>query len=259
MRTGVYASLKFFIFTQAGGLFMLLSILGLYFIPRQRNRRPIPLTTRCCSEPTCRRRPPSGSCSASSSPLLVKLPAVPFHPWLPDAHTEAPPRAALSLPACCSRPAPTAFCASCCRSFRRRPRHRAGQCMVIAVIGIIYGAVLSFAQTDLKRLVAYTSVSHMGFVLLGIFAWNTDSHAGRGHADACPRREHRRAVHHRRHDPGTDPYPGHGQMGGFWSIAPRLSGIGPGLRPGLARPSRVRQFHGRIHGAPRDLPGPVLR
>ena len=73
----------------------------------------------------------------------------------------------------------------------RPPRAFAPVAMALGVVGILYGAVLAFAQTDLKRLVAYTSVSHMGFVLLGIFAWNRAGAAGRGDADDLPRPQHR--------------------------------------------------------------------
>ena len=80
-----------------------------------------------------------------------------------------------------------------CRCFPRPPRASRRSRWRWASPGILYGAVLAFGQTDLKRLVAYTSVSHLGFVLLGIFAWNQPGAAGRGHADARARRQHRRA------------------------------------------------------------------
>ena len=86
--------------------------------------------------------------------------------------------------------------------------------------------MLAFAQTDFKRLVAYTSVSHLGFVLLGVFAWNHAGAAGRGDADDLPRPQHRRALHlvgalqERMHTRDLD------RMGGLWATIPRLGGVG---------------------------------
>ena len=131
--------------------------------------------------------------------------------------------------------------------------------LVLAVIGILYGAFLSFAQTDLKRLVAYTSVSHMGFVLLGIFAWSRTSLQGA----VMQMLAHGVStgalfilvglLQERLHTRDMD------RMGGFWSKVPRMSGMAPGVRAGLARASRVRKLRCRVHGPGRRLPGGPLR
>jgi len=104
--------------------------------------------------------------------FAVKLPAVPVHTWLPDAHTEAPTAGSVILAGLLLknrrvRTAPVRGPALSPSGLRLRAGGDGP-----GVAGILYGAVLAFAQTDLKRLVAYTSVSHMGFVLLGVFAWN---------------------------------------------------------------------------------------
>ena len=104
--------------------------------------------------------------------FAVKLPAFPFHTWLPDAHTEAPTAGSVDLAGLVLKVGAYGFLRFLIPLFPAAALGIAPWAMTLGVIGILYGAVLAFAQTDLKRLVAYTSVSHMGFVLLGIFAWN---------------------------------------------------------------------------------------
>jgi NADH-quinone oxidoreductase subunit M len=104
--------------------------------------------------------------------FAVKLPAVPLHTWLPDAHTEAPTAGSVILAGLLLKDRriwPDAFRHPAV-SARRSRVHSGGS--GACCIGIVYGAVMAFSQTDFKRLVAYTSVSHLGFVLLGIFSWN---------------------------------------------------------------------------------------
>jgi NADH-quinone oxidoreductase subunit M len=104
--------------------------------------------------------------------FAVKLPAMPFHTWLPDAHTEAPTAGSVDLAGLVLKVGAYGFIRFLVPLFPKAAHDFAPVAMGLAVVGILYGAFLAFAQTDLKRLVAYTSVSHMGFVLLGIFAWN---------------------------------------------------------------------------------------
>ncbi len=165
-----YAAYKFFIFTQAGGLLMLISILALYFIASVQN----------------------GSYSFDYADLLgttiqtstarwimlgfllafvIKLPMVPLHNWLPDAHSEAPTAGSLILAGLLLKTGAYGIIRFVLPLFPQVTSDIAWWAMLLGVIGIIYGAFLAFAQTDIKRLIAYTSVSHMGFVLLGIFAF----------------------------------------------------------------------------------------
>jgi NADH-quinone oxidoreductase subunit M len=104
--------------------------------------------------------------------FAVKLPVFPFHTWLPDAHTEAPTAGSVVLAGLVLKVGAYGFLRFLIPLFPEAALNIAPWAMTLGVIGILYGALLAFAQTDLKRLVAYTSVSHMGFVLLGIFAWN---------------------------------------------------------------------------------------
>jgi NADH-quinone oxidoreductase subunit M len=166
-----YASVKFFLFTQVGGLAMLLGILGIYFV----HGRQTGIYTFDYSELLGTRMSPNTALLLMLSFLaafLVKLPALPFHAWLPDAHTEAPTGGSVILAGLLLKTGAYGILRFAVPLFPGAALQIAPWAMLVGVIGILYGAVLAFAQTDLKRLVAYTSVSHMGFVLLGIFAWN---------------------------------------------------------------------------------------
>ncbi len=167
----LYASVKFFIFTQLSGLFMLLSILGLFFIHgRQTGVYTFDYT---------------GLLGTQLSPatafwlmlgffiaFAVKLPAVPVHSWLPDAHTEAPTAGSIILAGLLLKTGAYGLLRFAVPLFPGASAAFAPVAMALGVISILYGAFLAYGQTDLKRLVADTSISHMGFVLLGIYAWN---------------------------------------------------------------------------------------
>jgi NADH-quinone oxidoreductase subunit M len=167
-----YAAYKFFLFTQASGLLMLLAILGLYFIHGN-------LTGRYTFDyfeligtelsPVAARWLMMGFLVA----FMVKLPVIPFHTWLPDAHSEAPTAGSLILAGLLLKTGAYGLLRFVIPLFPGAAREFAPWAMLLGTAGILYGAVLAFAQTDLKRLVAYTSVSHMGFVMLGAFAFNT--------------------------------------------------------------------------------------
>ncbi len=221
----VYASLKFMIFTQAGGLLMLLSILGLYFI----HGRDTGMYT---FDYTLLRHTAMSSQTAFWIMLgfviafIVKLPVVPFHPWLPDAHTEAPTAGSVVLAGLLLKTGAYGLLRFVLPLFPDAVATIGPVMLVLGVIGIIYGAVLAFGQTDLKRLVAYTSVSHMGFVLIGIFSGDQIALTGAimqmvAHgistgglfiiAGMIQERVHTRQM---------------SSLGGFWSAAPRLSGAG---------------------------------
>jgi NADH-quinone oxidoreductase subunit M len=219
-----YAAFKFFIFTQAGGLLMLLAILALYFIHgQQSNSYSFDYFSLLGTSLT-----PSASRWIMFGFLfafLIKLPVVPFHSWLPDAHSEAPTAGSLVLAGLLLKTGAYGIIRFVLPLFPQASAEIAWWAMLFGVIGIVYGAMLAFAQTDLKRLIAYTSVSHMGFVLLGIFAFREIALDGvvmqivaHGIATGAlfvmagmlKERLHTRDI---------------GQMGGLWSSMPRMGGV----------------------------------
>jgi NADH-quinone oxidoreductase subunit M len=105
--------------------------------------------------------------------FVVKLPGFPVHTWLPDAHTQAPTAGSVILAGILLKTGAYGLIRFTVPLFPEAALAFAPVAMLLGVAGIIYGAVLAFAQSDFKRLVAYSSVSHMGFVLLGVFAWNS--------------------------------------------------------------------------------------
>src|SRR5262249_44780443 len=104
--------------------------------------------------------------------FAVKLPMFPLHTWLPDAHTEAPTAGSIILAGLLLKTGGYGMLRFVLPLFPDASRDFAPLALILGVIGIIYGAILAYGQSDLKRLVAYTSVSHLGFVLLGIFVSN---------------------------------------------------------------------------------------
>lgn len=166
-----YAAYKFFIFTQASGLLMLLSIIGLYFVHGQATGV---YTFNYLELLGTELSPATGTFLMLGFMIafVVKLPVVPFHSWLPDAHSEAPTAGSLILAGLLLKTGAYGIMRFAVPLFPDAALQLAPWAMALGVAGIIYGAILAFSQTDLKRLVAYTSVSHMGFVILGIFAFN---------------------------------------------------------------------------------------
>jgi NADH-quinone oxidoreductase subunit M len=166
-----YAAFKFFIFTQASGLLMLVAILGLYFVNGKRTGNftfDYFQLLGANLEPRVAMWLMLGFLAA----FAVKLPVVPFHSWLPDAHSQAPTAGSLILAGLLLKTGAYGLLRFIVPIFRDQAIAIAPWAMAIGVFGIIYGAILAFSQTDLKRLVAYTSVSHMGFIMLGVFSFN---------------------------------------------------------------------------------------
>ncbi|MGZ8160089.1 MAG: NADH-quinone oxidoreductase subunit M [Methylobacter sp.] len=219
-----YAAIKFFIFTQVSSLLMLLAIVTLVLIHRNH----------------------SGTYSFDYFELLnttlepdvafwlmlgffiaftVKLPVVPFHTWLPDAHTQAPTGGSVILAGIMLKTGAYGLLRFVIPLFPEAAHKFAPVAMTLGAVSVLYAAMMAFAQSDLKRLIAYTSVSHMGFILLGVFSWNFLTLQGSvitmlAHgisasalfmiAGALQERLHTREM---------------GNMGGLWSTLPRLSAL----------------------------------
>lgn len=173
----VYASYKFFLFTQGGGLLMLLSILGLYF----HNAGITGVYTFDIMELIKHSSTSSYAGFFMAGFLIafgVKIPAIPLHSWLPDAHTEAPTAGSIILAGLLLKTGVYGLIRIVIPLFPELSLSIAPFAMAIGVSGILYGAKLAFAQTDLKRLVAYTSISHMGFIILGLYSFNSIAFQG---------------------------------------------------------------------------------
>jgi len=164
----VYASIKFFLYTMAGSLLMLLAILylglngGTFSVPE------LIAGNDAFAAANVQRLLFLGFAVA----FAIKVPIFPFHSWLPDAHTEAPTAGSIILAGILLKMGTYGFIRFNLPLFPEASSYFAPLIAVLAIIGIIYGAIVSFAQTDVKRLVAYSSVSHLGFVMLGIFSLN---------------------------------------------------------------------------------------
>jgi NADH-quinone oxidoreductase subunit M len=173
----VYAAVKFFLFTMAGSAFLLVSILFLYF----RAGSQLGHTTFDFTELQHLVLP-----AATARWLFlgffvafaVKVPLVPLHTWLPDAHTEAPTAGSLILAAVLLKIGAYGLIRFNLGLFPEASHYFRTFVMVLAVVGIVYGAAVALIQTDVKRLVAYSSVSHLGFVVLGTFAFTLQGVSG---------------------------------------------------------------------------------
>lgn len=167
------AATKFFIYTQVGGLVMLVGIIALVLVHYD-----------ATNELTFSYEALLSTHKFMSSELqfalmlcffvgfAVKLPIVPVHSWLPDAHTEAPTAGSVDLAGILLKTAGYGMLRFTLPFFPEASQEFANTAMILGAIGIFYGAFLAFVQTDMKRLIAYTSISHMGFVLIGIYSGN---------------------------------------------------------------------------------------
>ena len=164
----VYAAVKFFIYTAVGSLLMLVGIIALYFIYRSFDYVTI-LQAMTASPLT--ERAEFWLFLAFAFAFCIKVPLFPLHTWLPDAHTEAPTAGSVILAGVLLKMGTYGLLRFNLALFPDTARKFAPLMITLAVIGIIYGALVAMVQPDVKRLVAYSSVSHMGFVVLGLFSF----------------------------------------------------------------------------------------
>jgi NADH-quinone oxidoreductase subunit M len=166
----IYATIKFFLFTMAGGVLMLVGIIALYYLNGGRPGAEftfdllkiygleLPFATQ------------AWLFLAFAVAFAIKVPMFPFHTWLPDAHVEAPTAGSVILAGVLLKMGTYGFLRFALPLFPEATRYFTPLFSWLAIIGILYGALVSMVQPDLKKLVAYSSVSHLGFVMLGIFA-----------------------------------------------------------------------------------------
>jgi NADH-quinone oxidoreductase subunit M len=166
----IYAAIKFFLYTMAGSALMLVAILYIYS------------RTQTFDYPTILQLMDSGTFTLNEAQQMglflafflafaIKVPLFPFHTWLPDAHVEAPTAGSVMLAAVMLKMGTYGLVRFCLPMFPSAARRCSGWIVTLAIIGIIYGALVALVQPNMKKLVAYSSVSHLGFVVLGIFSF----------------------------------------------------------------------------------------
>jgi len=179
----IYAAVKFFIYTAVGSLLMLVGIIALYFIHQQATGVGtfdyVLLTqTLKAGAATISPRAEFWLFLAFAFAFCIKVPLWPLHTWLPDAHTEAPTAGSVILAGVLLKMGTYGLLRFNFGLFPNASRQFAPVMITLAVIGIIYGALVAMVQPDVKRLVAYSSVSHMGFVVLGLFSFTEQGMQG---------------------------------------------------------------------------------
>ena len=168
----IYAAIKFFLYTMAGSILMLLAILWLgiyqqtFSVPELIAKGGIPGNVQMWLF------------LAFAAAFAIKVPMWPLHSWLPDAHVEAPTAGSVILAGVLLKMGTYGFLRFNLFLFPDAAVKAAPWVALLAVIGILYGAAVSYAQKDIKKLVAYSSVSHLGFVMLGLFALNAQGIEG---------------------------------------------------------------------------------
>ncbi len=219
------AAIKFFLFTQGSGLLMRVAILAMVFLDQQ--QRGV-LTFNDSALLTTQ---PTGFFGILAMlgffvAFIVKLPAFPVHSWLPETHTEAPTAGSVILASIMLKTAGYGLLRFAVPLFLVAAHHIAPLAMWLGVVSIFYGAILAYGQADLKKLITYSSISHMGFVLVGIYTFNAIAWQGVvilmvAHGvstgalfiavGAIQKRLHTRDL---------------ARMGGLWTDLPRLSSFG---------------------------------
>lgn len=216
------AAMKFFIFTQASGLLLLFAMI--VFAWQAAGSGPLSFSYFELLGAELEPRMGFWLMLGFFLAFVVKLPGFPLHSWLPDAHTQAPTAGSVLLAGILLKTGAYGLLRFCLPLFPAASQEFAPTAMVLGVAGILYGAVLAFAQSDFKRLVAYSSVSHMGFVLLGLYAFNALGLQGavmqmvtHGVSTAALFML-AGSLQHRLHTRDME------QMGGLWLRAPRMGG-----------------------------------
>jgi NADH-quinone oxidoreductase subunit M len=175
----IYAAIKFFIYTVVGSLLMLIAIIAIYFYNGGTTFDIVEITNNIATGKTVI----PGNVKywlwlAFAFAFFIKVPLFPLHTWLPDAHVEAPTAASIILAGILLKMGTYGLMRFNLPFFPDVSREVAPYVMIFALTGIIYGALVAMVQPDMKKLVAYSSVSHLGFVVMGIFAFTEQAMQG---------------------------------------------------------------------------------
>ncbi|MEU4830642.1 NADH-quinone oxidoreductase subunit M [Streptosporangium sp. NPDC023615] len=168
-----YAAVKFLLYSLFGGLLMLVAVIALYVVA-QKNTFMFPELIGAVQDPATQKWLFAGFFIA----FAVKAPLWPFHTWLPDAAAQAPAGAAVLLVGVLDKVGTYGMLRFCLELFPEASKFFTPLVIVLSVVGIVYGAIVAIGQTDMKRLIAYTSISHFGFIALGVFAMTRDGGTG---------------------------------------------------------------------------------
>lgn len=219
-----YASMKFFLFTQISGLLMLLAILALVYFHYAASGE-LTFSYKKLLQANLGREVTVWLMLGFFAAFATKLPSVPLHTWLPDAHTQAPTAGSVILAGILLKTGAYGLIRFAVPLFPEASQDYAQWAMLLGAASILYGGAMAFSQSDFKRLVAYSSIAHMGFVLLGVYAFNEHGMQGAvvtmvAHgfstaalfmmAGALQQRLHSRQM---------------ARMGGLWTHAPRMGAM----------------------------------
>ena len=179
-KARIYAAIKFFIFTMVGSLLMLIAIiwLGYYAAGQPGGEFTTDIVKLFAIAPTIPYNIQVWIFAAFALSFMIKVPAFPLHTWLPDAHVEAPTGGSVILAGVLLKMGTYGLIRFNLQLFPQSAISLSPLFATLGVIGIIYGALVSMVQKDVKKLVAYSSVSHMGFVVLGIFGMTVEGMQG---------------------------------------------------------------------------------
>lgn len=220
-----FAAIKFFIFTQVSSLLMLVAIIAMAYI-HQQQIGDLSFSYQDWLSLELNREIAQYLMLGFFIAFAVKLPSVPLHSWLPDAHTQAPTAGSVLLAGVLLKTGAYGLIRFVLQLFPQASENFAPIAVTLGVVSILYGAKMAFAQTDFKRLVAYSSISHMGFVMLALFSFNEIAYQGvivtivaHGLSSAALF-SLAGMIYQRIHSRNLS------DMGGFWQSAPRMGGFG---------------------------------
>ena len=219
-----YAAFKFFIFTQVSSLLMLIAIIALALFHQQQSGE-LSFNINELQQLSIPDNLQFWLMLGFFIAFAVKLPMVPFHSWLPDAHTQAPTAGSVLLAGILLKTGAYGLIRIVLPLFPSAAIDFAPVAVSLGVVSIIYGALMAYSQTDFKRLVAYSSISHMGFVLLALFSWHEVAFQGAiltivAHGiSSAALFSMAGMIQHRIHSREL------GKMGGIWATAPKMATV----------------------------------